>query len=133
MVTTEHLFDVVERCTRRWDQRDIEGVLSSYSSGVVYREPGAGIACDGRDALRSYLLQYFATFDSRWIIKEQHRLEGQNAVVAFWEMIVWRPGAPESKLTTKGMDMLTIVGDEIVSDIVYFDRTQLQPLLKAKA
>jgi hypothetical protein len=130
MATTEHLLDIVQRLTRRWDERDLDGVLHWYSEDVRYEEPGAGVAIRGRQQLAKYLRAYFQAWDSRWPIREHYRLEGQDAIVALWDMEVWRPGDTQ-QILTKGMDILFVRGDEVVSDVVYFDRTQFRPLLQA--
>ncbi|WP_454644754.1 nuclear transport factor 2 family protein [Bradyrhizobium liaoningense] len=129
MATTEHLLDVVQRLTRRWDERDIDGVLRYYSEDVRYEEPGAGVVIHGRQQLSKYLSAYFQAWDSRWTIQEHYRLEGQDAIIALWDMEVWRPGDSQ-RILTKGMDILFVRGDEVISDVVYFDRTQLRPLLQ---
>ncbi|KTT24790.1 nuclear transport factor 2 family protein [Pseudacidovorax intermedius] len=128
--STEHLLDVTERLTRCWDQRDIEGTLNYYTEDVQYSEPGAGVRIDGRDRLRNYLNSYFKAWDSRWTIYEHHRLEGQNGLVVFWDMEVWRPGSTD-RVMTKGMDLVMVRGDQISRDTVYFDRMQLKSLLAA--
>ncbi|WP_234195651.1 nuclear transport factor 2 family protein [Pseudacidovorax sp. NFM-22] len=128
--STEHLLDVIERLTRCWDQRDIEGTLNYYTEDVQYSEPGAGVRIDGRDRLRNYLHSYFKAWDSRWTIYEHHRLEGQNGLVVFWDMEVWRPGSTD-RVMTKGMDLVMVRGDQISRDTVYFDRMQLKSLLAA--
>ena len=46
-------------------------------------------------------------------------------------MEVWRPGS-DQRIMTRGMDILTVRGDQICSDIVHFDRTQLQPLMRQR-
>ena len=128
MATTEHLLDVVERLTRRWDERDIEGTLAYYTDDVDYQEVGAGRSIQGKDALREYLVSYFKAFDSRWVITSHDRLEGKDAIIANWDMEVWRPGS-DRRIMTRGMDILTVRGDQVCSDIVHFDRMQLQPLM----
>ncbi|WP_176461125.1 nuclear transport factor 2 family protein [Janthinobacterium sp. PC23-8] len=132
MQATEQLLDVTQRLTRCWDQRDVEGTLQYYTEDVDYSEPGAGVHIKGRDALRTYLNRYFEAWDTRWTIREHYRLEGQDALVAFWDMEVWRPGSLD-RLMTKGMDLLVIRGDQIARDTVYYDRTQLKSLLKKPA
>jgi len=128
MATTEHLLEVVQRLTRRWDERDIEGTLGSYTDDVDYQEVGAGRSIQGKDALREYLASYFAAFDGRWVITSHDRLEGKDAIIASWDMEVWRPGS-DQRIMTRGMDILTVRGDQVCSDIVHFDRLQLQPLM----
>ncbi|MBN9409247.1 MAG: nuclear transport factor 2 family protein [Burkholderiales bacterium] len=130
--STEHLLDVTERLTRCWDQRDIEATLNYYTEDVQYSEPGAGVKIEGRDRLRNYLRSYFKAWDSRWAIYEHYRLEGQNGIVVFWDMEVWRPGSTD-RLLTKGMDLVMVRGDQIARDTVYFDRMQLKPLLEKAA
>jgi ketosteroid isomerase-like protein len=129
MQTTEHLLDVTERLTRCWDQRDIEGTLQYYSEDVQYSEPGAGVRIEGREKLRNYLKKYFEAWDSRWSIYEHHRLEGQDGIVVFWDMEVWRPGSSR-RLLTKGMDLVMVRGEQICRDTVYYDRMQLKPLME---
>ena len=129
MATTEHLLDVVERLTRRWDERDMEGTLAYYTDDVDSQEVGAGRNIQGKDALRDYLVNYFEAFDSRWVITSHERLEGKDAIIANWDMEVWRPGS-DQRIMTRGMDILTVRGDQVCSDIVHFDRMQLQPLLR---
>lgn len=131
MATTEHLLDIVERLTRCWDQRDVEGVLKYYTDDVQYSEPGAGVKIDGKERLVNYLTKYFEKWDTRWTIYEHHRLEGVEGLVVFWDMEVWRPGSTD-RLLTKGMDLLMVRGDQVCRDTVYFDRMQLAPLM-AKA
>jgi ketosteroid isomerase-like protein len=130
--STEQLLDVTERLTRCWDQRDIEGTLQYYTEDVQYSEPGAGVRIDGRDKLRNYLKKYFQAWDSRWTIYEHYRLEGQNGIVVFWDMEVWRHGSTE-RLMTKGMDLVMVRGEQIARDTVYYDRMQLKSLLDQAA
>lgn len=127
MLSTEHLVDVIDRLTRRWDERDMDGVLDLYTEDVRYEEPGAGVAMQGREPLRKYLAAYFQAWDTRWHIREHHRLEGQDAMIAVWDMEVWRPGS-DQRIVTKGMDILRVRDGQVASDIVYFDRLQLRPL-----
>lgn len=130
--STAHLLDVTERLTRRWDERDIDGTLQYYTEDVDYSEPGAGVKIQGREKLRNYLKRYFEAWDSRWTIYEHYRLEGQNGIVVFWDMEVWRPGSTE-RLMTKGMDLVMVRGEQIARDTVYYDRMQLKSLLEKAA
>lgn len=129
LMSTAHLLDVTERLTRRWDERDIEGTLQYYTDDVDYSEPGAGVKIQGREKLRNYLKRYFEAWDTRWTIYEHYRLEGQNGIVVFWDMEVWRPGST-NRLMTKGMDLVMVRGEQIARDTVYFDRMQLKSLLE---
>lgn len=128
---TSHIIDVIEKLTRCWDARDIDGVLGFYSDDIDYREPGAGVTVTGRVAMHSYLSQYFQAWDSRWHIKDCVRLEGRDGAIAVWDLEVWRPGT-DTRLTTHGMDILMVRGNQVCSDVVFFDRTQLRPLLERK-
>ena len=129
LMSTAHLLDVTERLTRRWDERDIEGTLQYYTDDVDYSEPGAGVKIQGREKLRNYLKRYFEAWDTRWTIYEHYRLEGQNGIVVFWDMEVWRPGST-NRLMTKGMYLVMVRGEQIARDTVYFDRMQLKSLLE---
>ncbi len=129
LMSTAHLLDVTERLTRRWDERDIEGTLQYYTDDVDYSEPGAGVKIQGREKLRNYLKRYFEAWDARWTIYENYRLEGQNGIVVFWNMEVWRTGST-NHLMTKGMDLVMVRGEQIARDTVYFDRMQLKSLLE---
>jgi uncharacterized protein (TIGR02246 family) len=131
MTTDQHIVDVIERLTRCWDARDLDGVLNYYTDDVDYLEPGAGVVLKGKDDLRAYLQKYFEAWDSRWSIRECHRLAGQDAAVAFWDMEVWRPGS-DKRIMTRGMDLLKVRGNQVSHDEVYFDRTQFKPLLKVQ-
>ena len=128
MHTTDYLLDLTERLTRCWDRRDVDGVLQHYSEDVDYSEPGAQVSIRGRAKLKNYLKRYFEEWDTRWTIYEHYRLEGQDGLVVFWDMEVWRPGSND-RLLTKGMDLVMVSGDLICRDTVYFDRAQLKPLL----
>lgn len=132
LLSTAHLLDVTERLTRCWDKRDIDGTLQYYTEDVQYSEPGAGVRIGSREKLRNYLKKYFQEWDSRWTIYEHYRLEGQNGIVVFWDMEVWRPGSTE-RLMTKGMDLVMVRGEQIARDTVYYDRMQLKPLLEKNA
>jgi len=132
MATTEHLLEVTERLTRRWDERDIDGVLAYYTDDVLYQEVGAGLTIQGSEKLRRYLLGYFKAWDGRWTIDGHHRLEGQDAILVTWNMEVWRSGT-DRRINTRGMDIVTVRGDRVCRDVVYFDRMQLLPLMKEAA
>jgi len=54
---------------------------------------------------------------------------GTDGLVAFWDMEVWPIGELSRKIVTKGMDLLMVRGDQVCLDEIYFDRTQLKPLL----
>lgn len=132
MTNTARLLDIVERLMRCWDRRDIEAALNHYTDDVHYAEPGAGLSLQGRAALRRHLEECFHTWDARWHIREYHRLEHTDALAVFWDLDIARNG-DFVRLLTKGMHVVTVRGDQVCSDLIYYDRTQLAPLLQKPA
>jgi ketosteroid isomerase-like protein len=116
--------EVVRRLTEKWDQADVDGVLSYYTEDVDYFEVG-GRRFHGREELRGYLERYFATWDNRWHITRIHQLADAPGVVAFWDIEVRRCGQDEAT-TASGMDLCVVRGEQVELDWAYFDTAQLR-------
>ncbi len=121
---TEALFD---RYHVSWEVQDPDLIASLHSEDTVFRLHDGSEPVTGREALREYCRNLFATYDFSQVIGR--RLYGHDYWTFDWTMVL-SLALPDGSAFIAHVDMLDIVkvnaDGEVVSKDVYPDIRQMQ-------
>lgn len=124
------MLSLAEEFLAAWNTHDVERVLGCYTSDVDYRDPNTRGSVHGGDALRRYLSRLFAEWTMHWSLREAHLFADGRGCAVLWHATFQRPGA-ETIIAIDGMDHVEVRDGRIARTEVWFDRSQLAPLLGA--
>ena len=128
MKTQEELKELAVRILAAWNDQDPEKVVAMYTDDVTYRDPNTRGAVEGADAMRRYLSKLFSGWEMHWELREDPLPHADgNGVTALWRASFRLPDGDRT-VEAEGMDLVTLEGDRIRHNEVWFDRAVLAPL-----
>jgi len=107
-----------------WNSHEVDRVLACYTEDCVYRDPNTRGAVVGRDALRRYLTRLFRDWRMHWSLRELFPFEDGAGGAFLWDARL-TPAAGGDTAAVSGMDLVTLRGDKLSRNEVYFDRMSL--------
>ena len=120
---------ITEQFLEAWNSQDVERVVAWYTDDLKYIDPNTRGAITDPEALSRYLTKLFAVWKMHWSAREIHLLDGGNGCAVLWHAVIKKADRDEA-IEIGGMDLITMQGDHIKRNEVYFDRAALLPLLK---
>lgn len=115
-----------------WNTQEVDRVVACYTEDVRYRDPNTRGHVEGRAALERYLAKLFAGWRMHWSLREAFLFDDGDGCSVLWRASFERPSAPGLRVEVDGMDLVTVRGDRIARNEVYFDRSVLAPHLGAR-
>lgn len=108
--------DFNRRWLQAWSDKDVDRLAAFYSADTRYMDPQTPMGLQGREALRGYLTQLFAsTPPMRYVPEEVWAIEG--GYCGRWYCVIGEdPGAAPA---LRGFDLVQMRGDEIALNEVY--------------
>jgi ketosteroid isomerase-like protein len=107
-----------------WNDHDVDRVVDCYTEDCVYRDPNTRGAVAGRQALRRYLTRLFRDWRMHWSVREFFPFEDGSGGAFLWDaQLTPVTGGESAKIS--GMDLVTLRGDRLSRNEVYFDRMAL--------
>ena len=112
------------RWLQAWSDKDVEALLAFYSADVVYRDPQVPEGLVGREALRRYLTQLFASTPPM-----TYEPDEVWATEAGWcGRWICAMGMPDGTTTwLRGFDLVVLEGSEIALNEVYTHTLSADP------
>lgn len=134
MVPTKEISRLVQERFAAWEAGDPGRVVALYTDDAEHWDTQCAARLRGREALGAHISKFLATFDVRYSLLEEHRLDGQDAAIVLWECAVRRrlpAGRASAELVMqRGMSLLRVRDGLIARDEAYADLASLD-LLRA--
>lgn len=121
--------DLAGKFLGAWNGQDVERVVACYTPDAVYRDPNTHGEVRSRDELRRYLTKLFASWQMHWETREApFSFAGIDGSAARWRASLRRKDGTRT-VVIDGMDFVQLEGDLMKRNEVYYDRTELLPLM----
>ena len=125
MLTTRDIQRATQRCFDAYETGDPDAVLETCTEDIAFWDTESEGVLKGREAVRSHLARLLGRFDMRFVVLEEHRLEGRDAAMVMWQCALRRrdaAGRPgEALVMQRGMKLFEVRGDRISRDESYMD------------
>ncbi len=103
-----------------WNSKDVDSVLSLYTSDVIYKDPTIGAPIQGVDELRRFVTEMFEQYDICFSIRSVASFDNREGTAVFWSAVVGAPGRARTE-ETDGVDVLFLRQHRVVRCESYFD------------
>lgn len=134
---TKEISRVVQERFAAYESGDHARVMGIYIDDAQYWDTKCPDRMRGRAALAKYLSGFLDSFDLRYAMLEEHRLQGRDAVIVLWECAVRRRlpagGLGVDLVMQRGMTLLEVSDGLVSRDEAYMDLASLDPLLAQAA
>ena len=118
------------RWLQAWSDKDVEGLLAFYSADVAYRDPQVPQGLSGREALRGYLTELFASTPP--MTYEPDEVWATDAGwCGRWYCAMAMPDGTTTWL--RGFDLVVLQGTEIALNEVYVHTLAADPRAEGSA
>lgn len=137
MMTIKEVRQAVQDRFKAYEAGDPAGVLALYDEDFDYWDMQSSGRIRERGALAAHLGEFLRTYDIRYVLLEEHRLEGQDAAIVLWNCAIRRrspDGAPGANLAfQRGMNLLQLRDGLIARDESYMDLAAISRLVNEPA
>ena len=133
MVPTKEISRVVLERFASYESGDPFRVTNVYADDAEYWDTACPARLKGKQAVSRYLSGFLDSFDLRFAILEEHRLEVRDAAIVLWQCAA-RRRVPEHRANTdlvmqRGMSLIEVRDGLVSRDEAYMDLASLEPLL----
>jgi ketosteroid isomerase-like protein len=107
-----------------WNSHDVARVVACYTEDCVYLDPNTRGAVTGQEALRRYLTRLFRDWRMHWSLREFFPFADGSGGAFLWDAQL-APAAGGGTTDISGMDLVSLRGERLSRNEVYFDRMAL--------
>jgi ketosteroid isomerase-like protein len=137
MLPTKEISRIAQERFAAFESGDAARAISLYADDAKYWDTKTPGGVSGRASLHSHFARFLQTFDVRYALLEEHRLESRNASIVLWECAVRgrKPGgSPGTDLVMqRGMNLLEMRDGLIAREESYMDLASLERLVSIPA
>jgi hypothetical protein len=128
MQTPDPIPEFIHHWLAAWTGNQPERLLAFYAADAYYSDPAKPQGLKGHHQLRPYFTKLLA-LNPHWQWRALEWLEAPAACALKWEATLPLPRG--NTLALQGLDIVTVQGNLITRNEVYFDRTPWLQALQA--